>query len=150
MAILSRVRGHSFLNCLNRVANLLALLFAQPREVFGQEFHAALSSLPQNCRPLLCGLKHYSATVLLVHGAANQALRFQSVNDAAHGGWTYLLSPGKLIQRHGAAKDQHRKGGKAGRGEAGSRILHADLTQQMNSSAVQAVRQFFDFVELCH
>ena len=116
--------------------------------MFGQKFYAPLSSLPQDCGSLFRGLKHYGAAVLLIHGAANQALRFQGVNDAAHSRWAHLLGPGQLIEGHCAAKDENRKRRQAWRREADGRILHSDLAQQMNGGAVQAVRQFFSFVQL--
>src|SRR6266853_5087716 len=89
---------HRFLDCPHRAFNLLTFDFAETRETLGQEFYPPLSSLPQDGRPFLRGLNHYSTAVLRIYGAAGQAFGHQGLDDAAHGGRTQLFGTGKGIQ----------------------------------------------------
>ena len=115
---------------------LLAVIFGERGEGFGQRFHAALAALPHQADTPGRGFQAHAAAVF--RGvAADQSRALEAGDDAAHGGWADLLGIGKFAKRSGATEDQDGKSGELGGTDAAFAVADAKPPEQVNGGGVE-------------
>ena len=78
-----------------------------------------------------------AAAVLGVLASDNKTLLFESANDPCHGWRTYLLGRGKVAQRNGASKHDHRKSRETRRIQGAALVFPPQFAEQVDRCRVQ-------------
>jgi hypothetical protein len=121
----------------------LLVVAREDLDLVGEGADAAVAGLEEQAFAL-CGCRKLNGTAVFgARGLFDEALRFEGIDDASHGGRAYLLRVGELAEGEGAGEDDDGEGGQAGSIEAAGGVGPAQFTKQVDGGGVEGVGSFF-------